>query len=81
MALVLYLAAFHDPKTPRQEPSFANMLQKMKTILIIGATSGIGEGFARRFHSMGKRVVITGRREERLSALAKELPGLQTRQV
>lgn len=49
----------------------------MKTILIVGATSGIGESFARRFHSMGKKVIITGRRTERLQALKSELPGLE----
>ena len=57
------------------------MTSNFKTILIIGATSGIGEGFARRFHGMGKKVIATGRRAEKLSALAKELPGLETRQV
>ena len=50
----------------------------MHTILIIGATSGIGEALARRFHSMNKRVIITGRREHRLSELKSDLPGLET---
>ncbi|KIW10283.1 hypothetical protein PV08_11245 [Exophiala spinifera] len=50
----------------------------MNTILIVGGTSGIGESFARRFHSMGKKVIITGRRAERLQALKSELPGLET---
>ncbi|KAJ9623373.1 hypothetical protein H2204_011189 [Knufia peltigerae] len=50
----------------------------MKTILIVGATGGIGESFARRFHSMGKKVIVTGRRAERLQALKSELPGLET---
>ena len=57
------------------------MDSRVSTILIIGATSGLGEGYARRFHSMGKKVIITGRRADRLSALKKELPGLETRQV
>lgn len=46
------------------------------TILITGATSGFGEATARRFASAGWRVVITGRRKERLEALRKELEGL-----
>ena len=50
----------------------------MKTILIIGATSGIGEAFARRFHSDGKKVIITGRREQRLAELKKQLSGIET---
>ncbi|KAF7191918.1 putative oxidoreductase DltE [Pseudocercospora fuligena] len=51
----------------------------MKTILIIGGTSGIGESFARRFHAQGKTVIITGRRTERLEKLKSELgKGLET---
>lgn len=53
----------------------------MNSILIIGGTSGIGEAFARRFHSIGKKVVVAGRRVERLNSLANELPGLGTIQV
>ncbi|ROW15211.1 hypothetical protein VPNG_03070 [Cytospora leucostoma] len=53
----------------------------MNTILIIGATTGIGEAFARRFHGLGKKVIITGRNQEKLKNLAQELPGLETRQV
>ena len=45
----------------------------MKTIFITGATAGIGRAAARRFASDGWRVVATGRREDRLSALAGEL--------
>jgi NADP-dependent 3-hydroxy acid dehydrogenase YdfG len=45
-------------------------------ILITGATSGFGESTARRFASEGWRVIITGRRKERLQALRKELEGL-----
>ncbi|MDP3176057.1 MAG: SDR family NAD(P)-dependent oxidoreductase [Phenylobacterium sp.] len=44
-----------------------------KTAFITGATSGIGEAAARRFVQAGWRVVATGRRAERLEALAKEL--------
>ncbi|XPV76061.1 MAG: SDR family oxidoreductase [Desulfovibrio sp.] len=45
----------------------------MKTIYITGATSGFGEAIARRFASEGWRLVITGRRQERLTQLAEEL--------
>lgn len=44
-----------------------------KTVLITGATAGIGEAAARRFAGNGWRVVGTGRRAERLKALADEL--------
>ena len=45
----------------------------MKTILVTGATAGFGAAFARRFVRDGHRVIATGRRVERLEALAKEL--------
>ncbi|HET9810697.1 MAG TPA: SDR family NAD(P)-dependent oxidoreductase [Sphingomicrobium sp.] len=44
-----------------------------KTILITGATAGIGEASARRFAAGGWRVIATGRRGDRLRALAGEL--------
>jgi serine 3-dehydrogenase (NADP+) len=44
-----------------------------KTILITGATSGFGRATARRFVDAGWRVIATGRRTERLDALADEL--------
>jgi uncharacterized protein len=43
--------------------------------LITGASSGIGEQFARQLSEMGHRVALVARREERLSELAQELGG------
>lgn len=54
------------------------MSASIKTILVIGATSGIGEAFARRFHAMGKQVIATGRREANLRSLQKDCSGLET---
>jgi NADP-dependent 3-hydroxy acid dehydrogenase YdfG len=44
-----------------------------KIVLITGATSGFGEAAARQFAAAGHRLIITGRRKERLEALKQEL--------
>lgn len=41
----------------------------MKTVLVTGATSGIGEGIAYHFAENGWNVIATGRRKERLEQL------------
>ena len=45
----------------------------MKTVLITGATAGIGEAAARKFVAEGWRVIGTGRRADRLDRLEREL--------
>ena len=45
----------------------------MKTVLITGATSGIGEAAARAFAGAGWRIVAVGRRQDRLDTLADAL--------
>lgn len=44
-----------------------------KTALVTGATGGIGEAIARTMHAAGAEVVLSGRRVEKLEALAAEL--------
>lgn len=46
---------------------------KTLTVLVTGATSGFGAAVCRRFAAEGAKVIATGRREERLAALKKEL--------
>lgn len=44
-----------------------------KTVLITGASSGIGEGCARKFASQGARLILNARNAQKLESLASEL--------
>ena len=44
-----------------------------KTVWITGASSGIGQEFARQYARLGFRLILTARRKDRLDALAEEL--------
>lgn len=57
-----------------------NRLQD-KWILITGATSGIGKASAEVFAESGANLIITGRREERLQKLQKELQDMHSIEV
>lgn len=44
-----------------------------KTAVVTGATSGIGAAYAKRFASQGYDLIITGRRKEKIEALAENI--------
>jgi NAD(P)-dependent dehydrogenase (short-subunit alcohol dehydrogenase family) len=50
----------------------------VSTLLITGATDGLGRALAARAHHEGWTVLAHGRSEEKLAALADELPGVHT---
>lgn len=45
-----------------------------RTVMVTGATAGFGEAIARRYAALGARLILSGRRAEKLAALATELP-------
>jgi NAD(P)-dependent dehydrogenase (short-subunit alcohol dehydrogenase family) len=50
----------------------------VSTLLITGATDGLGRALAARAHDDGWTVLAHGRSDEKLAALAGELPGVRT---
>ncbi|BBK37275.1 NAD(P)-dependent oxidoreductase [Allostella sp. ATCC 35155] len=54
---------------------------KTMTVFVTGATAGFGQATARRFAQAGAKIVISGRRAERLEALKAELGGAQVHTV
>ena len=64
-----------DPRTgPRTGvPVLDRFRMDGRVVVVTGASSGLGAGFARALSSAGATVVLAARRKERLEALAEEL--------
>jgi uncharacterized oxidoreductase len=74
------------PTNPFQSPTFALQLKKQKSmnlannkILITGGATGIGLGLTERFLQENNTVIICGRREEALKAVAEKHPMVITK--
>ena len=63
-----------DPEKPTGPPSPASA-ERARTALVTGASSGIGEEYARRLAQRGYALVVVARRGELLEELAEELRG------
>ncbi|MFJ8803449.1 SDR family NAD(P)-dependent oxidoreductase [Streptomyces sp. NPDC102487] len=59
--------------TDRNSPAHSNGLLTDKTVMITGASSGIGEAAARLFAEEGAAVVLMARREDRLQFLVDDI--------
>ena len=49
-----------------------------KTVIVTGASSGIGEGIARRFSAEGANLILNSNEEEELQGVMKDLPAERT---
>jgi len=56
-------------------------MMQNSTAVITGATSGIGAAYAKKFAEKGYDLIITGRRQEKIEALANEVRNSQNVQV
>jgi NADP-dependent 3-hydroxy acid dehydrogenase YdfG len=66
----------NQSKRQKYNDFFINLLNMNKTVLITGATSGIGKACAVKFAQGGYDIILTGRTKEKVSAAEKEILSL-----
>ncbi|GFM81703.1 SDR family oxidoreductase [Pseudomonas cichorii] len=66
----MWLRTYPDMRSPNQESHF---MTSLSTVLITGASSGIGATYAERFASRGHNLVLVARDKGRLDTLAARL--------
>lgn len=72
-----FFSPSNNPQPPARRtypPAVPRQLRDM-TVLITGASAGIGAALARQLHAHGARLVLSARREDRLHQLNRELGG------
>ena len=71
------VAAQSSAPAPRPGPQAAldSFRVDGRVAIVTGASSGLGERFARVLHAAGATVVVAARRRERLESLVADLPG------
>ena len=71
------VAAPSSAPAPRPGPqaALASFRVDGRVAIVTGASSGLGERFARVLHAAGATVVVAARRRERLESLVADLPG------
>ncbi len=74
-------ALLQDRRREQEESKWRDRPGAGKTVLISGATAGIGRATAQRFAREGYRLILTGRREDRLVDLSRTLSEEQRTEV